>query len=85
MSFQWPVNHDPMSSVKSSLFASLIGAVASLTGLVVPVSAHAETISNTATITWDAGAKRVGLSSNPRVRTVEALTKLGIVDLVRRA
>ena len=28
---------------------------------------------------------RVGLSSNPRVRTVEALTKLGIVDLVRRA
>lgn len=53
-----------MSSVNHSLFASLIGAAASLIGLGLPVSAHAETISNTATITWDAGAKRVGLSSN---------------------
>ncbi|HMT43846.1 MAG TPA: hypothetical protein PKA59_04790, partial [Chakrabartia sp.] len=53
-----------MNSVKPSLFASLIGAVASLTGLVAPVSAHAETISNTATITWDAGARRVGINSN---------------------
>ncbi len=52
-----------MNRVVTQFSAHLLGLAAALIGL-APTGSHAQTISNIATIQWDAGASRVSQSSN---------------------